>query len=95
MARNNDDMLMEDELAAAFLDEDGAASSEAEVPAPAEVEEPSETAGEEELEWEENTDDFPGQLAVDVYETADKLIVKARTAGSKRAISTSASAITS
>lgn len=84
MARNNDDMLMEDELAAAFLDEDGATSSEAEVPAPAEVEEPSETAGEEELEWEENTDDFPGQLAVDVYETADKLIVKARTAGIKK-----------
>ena len=26
-------------------------------------------------------DDFPGQLAVDVYETADKLIIKARTAG--------------
>ena len=29
----------------------------------------------------DNTDDFPGQLAVDVYETADKLVVKARTAG--------------
>ena len=28
-----------------------------------------------------DTDDFPGQLAVDVYETADKLVVKARTAG--------------
>ncbi len=27
--------------------------------------------------WED-TDDFPGQLAVDVYETADKLVVKAR-----------------
>ncbi len=82
MARNNDDMLMDDELAAAFLDDDGVSSSEAEVPAPAEIEEPSETAGEE--EWEGDTDDFPGQLAVDVYETADKLIVKARTAGIKK-----------
>ena len=27
------------------------------------------------------TDEFPGQLAVDVYETADQLVVKARTAG--------------
>ena len=31
-------------------------------------------------EWVD-TDEFPGQLAVDVYETADKLVVKARTAG--------------
>lgn len=82
MARNNDDMLMEDELAAAFLDDDSISSSDAEAPAPADVEEPSETAGEE--EWEGDTDDFPGQLAVDVYETADKLIVKARTAGIKK-----------
>ena len=29
----------------------------------------------------DTTDEFPGQLAVDVYETADKLVVKARTAG--------------
>ena len=79
MARaNNDDMLMEDELAAAFLDDP--------VPAPVD-EEPIEP--EPELDdapsdvddsWVD-TDDFPGQLAVDVYETADKLIVKARTAG--------------
>ena len=73
MARNNDDVLMEDELAAAFLDE-GAAS-----PAPAEnsaeLEAPADDDG-----WD-NADEFPGQLAVDVYETADKLVVKARTAG--------------
>lgn len=80
--KNDDDLLMEDDLAAAFLggDED--------LMAP--VEEPQEVATvEEEIEesvepvedeWE-NTDDFPGQLAVDVYETADKLVVKARTAG--------------
>jgi HSP20 family protein len=73
MARSNDDdMLMEDELAAAFLDDDAVEESPKgvavdEVPA-------------EDEEWEE-PEDFPGQLAVDVYETADKLVVKARTAG--------------
>lgn len=73
MARsNNDDMLMEDELAAAFLDD---APEEAETkPAKAAEEAPAEE------EWDE-PEDFPGQLAVDVYETADKLVVKARTAG--------------
>lgn len=73
MARSNDDdMLMEDELAAAFLDD-----------APEEAE-PKDVAVEEapaaDEEWDE-PEDFPGQLAVDVYETADKLVVKARTAG--------------
>ena len=75
MARTNEDMLMEDELAAAFLGE--------EEPAPVE-QKPAETEAlpeGDETEWDENTDDFPGQLAVDVYETADKLVVKARTAG--------------
>ena len=82
MARtNNEDMLMEDELAAAFLDEGAATAPEVEeevVETTAALEpevEPSEDDG-----WE-STDDFPGQLAVDVYETADKLVVKARTAG--------------
>ncbi len=86
MARtNSDDLLMEDDLAAAFLgnDEEFVAPVENEEPALVEEELPQE---EEEVsepvedEWE-NTDDFPGQLAVDVYETADKLVVKARTAG--------------
>lgn len=83
MARtNSDDLLMEDDLAAAFLGED-------EIVAPAEneelseemvvEEEPSEEVVED--EWANDTDDFPGQLAVDVYETVDKLVVKARTAG--------------
>ena len=82
MARtNSDDLLMEDDLAAAFLGGD-----DEEVVAPVETEEtvedvpePSEEEPDDE-EWE-NTDEFPGQLAVDVYETADKLVVKARTAG--------------
>ncbi len=79
MARtNSDDMLMEDELAAAFFDDTEPASvvDHSSKTAPGNVE-PSDEGNDE---WE-NTDDFPGQLAVDVYETADKLVVKARTAG--------------
>ena len=78
MARtNSDDLLMEDELAAAFLDGDD------EIVAPKEpVEEtPAEATEPVSSEWDDTPDDFPGQLAVDVYETADKLVVKARTAG--------------
>lgn len=83
MARtNSDDLLMEDDLAAAFLggDEDLMAPAEAAEPAVEEVPQEEEVSESIEDEWE-NTDDFPGQLAVDVYETADKLVVKARTAG--------------
>jgi HSP20 family protein len=32
----------------------------------------------------EITDDIPGQLAVDIYETSDHLVIKARTAGAKK-----------
>ncbi|MBR3230820.1 Hsp20/alpha crystallin family protein [Candidatus Saccharibacteria bacterium] len=81
MARtNSDDLLMEDDLAAAFLggDDELAAPTATEEVAEEPVSEVSESV--EEDEWE-NADDFPGQLAVDVYETADKLVVKARTAG--------------
>ncbi len=73
MARKqNDDLLMEDELAAAFLDGDmsqSADDSSAQNPAPADD------------TWNDAEEDFPGQLAVDVYETEDQLVVKARTAG--------------
>ena len=79
MARtNSDDLLIDDDLAAAFMGE-----GESEAPASVEaVEEeiPEENSEPAEEEWEP-ADDFPGQLAVDVYETADKLVVKARTAG--------------
>ena len=81
MARtNSDDLLMEDDLAAAFLsgDEELVAPVAPVEPAVEEAEQPESESNED--EWE-NTDDFPGQLAVDVYETADKLVVKARTAG--------------
>lgn len=74
MARRNrdDDLLMEeDELTAAFLGDDDAAVTDdtAAAPQPAAHD-----------EWDES-EDLPGQLAVDVYETKEKLVVKARTAG--------------
>jgi HSP20 family protein len=70
MARRtaDDDLLMEDELTAAFLgEEDLVASDPAQAPTTDD-------------EWDEE-EAVPGQLAVDVYETKDKLFVKARTAG--------------
>lgn len=76
MARRNrdDDLLMEDELTAAFLGEDDAPADDTPVAdAPA-----AETPAAE--EWDEE-EAVPGQLAVDVYETKEKLVVKARTAG--------------
>ena len=86
MARSkNDDLLMEDELAAAFLDasEDNALmDSDNNSASVSQNSEPS--SQEENDEWDTETEDFPGQLAVDVYETADKLVVKARTAGISR-----------
>lgn len=63
----NDDLLMEEELTAAFLDDASTANPQAQAP----------TANEE---WDEQ-EGVPGQLAVDVYETKEKLFVKARTAG--------------
>ena len=73
---NSDDLLLDDDLAAAFLGGDDEIS-----PAANGETAPQET-GEEPVEDEwDNTGDVPGQLAVDVYETADKLVVKARTAG--------------
>ena len=82
MARTNSDDLMEDDLAAAFLNEDDTVTpvtTEETVVEEVPQEEVSEEIVEE--DWVDTTDEFPGQLAVDVYETADKLVVKARTAG--------------
>lgn len=64
---NDDDLLIEDELAAAFLNDEEDQTTGA-------------TTVVEET-WEEADTAVPGQLAVDVYETDDRLVVKARTAG--------------
>jgi HSP20 family protein len=77
MARRgrDDDLLMEDELSAAFLGEEDFGPSDnqpvddgAGVPAADD-------------DWDEEGDMVPGQLAVDVYETKEKLVVKGRVAG--------------
>ena len=71
MARKqNDDLLIEDELTAAFLNDDAMSPDEAVV-----------TTVTTDANWDDSEEEFPGQLAVDVYETEDKLVVKARTAG--------------
>lgn len=74
MARRNrdDDLLMEeDELTAAFLgEEDLAADPQAGAAQPMAND-----------DWDEDDAQLPGQLAVDVYETRERLVVKARTAG--------------
>lgn len=68
MARKpNEDLLIEDELAAAFLSDDDLSQTDPSAPV--------------EDTWDDSQEEFLGQLAVDVYETEDKLIVKARTAG--------------
>jgi HSP20 family protein len=74
MARRNrdDDLLLEeDELTAAFLGDETASPAEATEVAALPVADD---------EWDED-DTVPGQLAVDVYETRERLVVKARTAG--------------
>lgn len=73
MARRNrdEDLLMEDELTAAFLGEDDVPTQSAQA---------QQTTVAVAEEWDEE-ETVPGQLAVDVYETKEKLVVKARTAG--------------
>lgn len=70
--REDDLLLEEDELTAAFLGDDDLrpAQGEDNGPAPASAD-----------EWDDEDTQLPGQLAVDVYETKEKLVVKARTAG--------------
>jgi HSP20 family protein len=73
MARRSrdEDLLMEDELTAAFLGEDDLGVNDQGQPQADPV------ASDD---WDEE-EAVPGQLAVDVYETKEKLVVKARTAG--------------
>ena len=75
MARRNrdDDLLLEeDELTAAFLGDDDAV--------PAVSDDPTTQSSAVADEWDEDDAVLPGQLAVDVYETRERLVVKARTA---------------
>ena len=66
--QQDDDLLMDDELTAAFLGDDGG-----QAPSSASTQQSQD-------EWldEEN---LPGQLAVDVYDTKDKVYVQAPIAG--------------
>ena len=86
MARKQDEMSLDDELTAAFLEGDGTGLVAEEDT----VETPTNTPEQEATYTDDNNDnwdeqeDLPGQLAVDVYETTDKLITKARTAGIER-----------
>lgn len=83
MARKqrDDDLLMEDELTAAFLGED-----EFEETAVIQERDTDQDPQQNQTplpahdEWYEE-EAVPGQLAVDVFETKEKLVVKARTAG--------------
>lgn len=77
MARRNrdDDLLLEeDELTAAFLGDDAPLGAPAADPA-ASADDPAAA------DWNDDEAVLPGQLAVDVYETKERLVVKARTAG--------------
>lgn len=71
-ADDNDLLIEEDELTAAFLGDDDMGGQNGQVQAI-------------EQEFDEAEDALPGQLAVDVYETKEKLVVKARTAGVNKA----------
>lgn len=73
-SRDDELLLEEDELTAAFLGDDdlGVAAPTNDAAAQS-----APTAD----EWDEEDAQLPGQLAVDVYETREKLVVKARTAG--------------
>lgn len=69
MARkSNEDLLIEDELSTAFLSEDDLTTTDP-------------TAPTSDDNWDDSQEEFLGQLAVDVYETEEKLVIKARTAG--------------
>ena len=73
MARSSqpqDDLLMGDDITAAFLSEDEVAVEQAEQPQPTPQDD----------QWDED-EPVAGQLAVDVYETKEKLMVKGRVAG--------------
>ena len=69
--QQNDDLLMGDDITAAFLSEDEVVEGAEDSAAP---QEPADD------QWDEE-EPVAGQLAVDVYETKEKLVVKGRVAG--------------
>jgi HSP20 family protein len=74
--KQKDELLLDDELAAAFLNDD-TPSMDDNTPVAAD-----DNGTPVQADWEDDTEgDLPGQLAVDVYETKEKLVIKARTAG--------------
>jgi HSP20 family protein len=70
-SQQQDDLLMGDDITAAFLSEDEAPADDAPV---------DDQQQPEPEEWDEE-EPVAGQLAVDVYETKEKLVVKGRVAG--------------
>lgn len=83
MARRSrdEDLLMEDELTAAFLGDDDFVAVE-ETQATTTAADPATAVADD--SWDEE-EAVPGQLAVDVYETKEKLFVKGRVAGVNKA----------
>ncbi len=76
--RNDDDnLLLEDELAAAFLEDNDSAINNSQVEQKDVETSPSQDWDDE----EDDEEDGLGTLAVDLYETGTELIVRARTAG--------------
>ena len=84
MARKQDDnLLLDDELTAAFLGSDDSSIPEPEpVDGDDTVATATATAATDET-WEDS-ENLMGQLAVDVFETENELVIKARTAGVDR-----------
>lgn len=81
MARKQDErnLLMDEDLTAAFLNEDLGISEDTNSSAS-----PRTPAPVADDDWEDDADDLMGQLAVDVFETEEELVIKARTAGVDR-----------
>ncbi len=70
-SRSQDDLLMGDDITAAFLSEEEAPAGDANAPQP---------VADEADDWDDEQP-VAGQLAVDVYETKERLVVKGRVAG--------------
>lgn len=80
--RSSKDLLMEDELTAAFLGDDDFSTDDGVGMSDDNTNGTTTVLAAE--EWEEE-DVVPGQLAVDVYETKERLVVKGRVAGVNKA----------